>query len=159
MRRLGYRKSKNGCLQCKQRRVKCDEKIPCSACARHSLRCSLQDVNKPSKATKIPHSVPSPEPPSQLSSAASDAESTSTDGFPFLSAFSGGCFSTGESNGTRDMELIHHYTATGYLAISSAKTTRDTLQHTLYISPTFTPRLDVSTGTSPRSTRMSLSKG
>ncbi|RMJ16534.1 hypothetical protein CDV36_003796 [Fusarium kuroshium] len=29
------------------------------------------------------------------------------------------------------MELIHHYTVTGYLAISSAKTTRDTLQHTV----------------------------
>ncbi|KAG7426317.1 Sterol uptake control protein 2 [Fusarium oxysporum f. sp. raphani] len=41
MKRLGYRKSRTGCLRCKERRVKCDEKRPCSACVRHEVLCSL----------------------------------------------------------------------------------------------------------------------
>ncbi|KAK3948966.1 hypothetical protein QBC32DRAFT_45527 [Pseudoneurospora amorphoporcata] len=39
--RLGYKKSRNGCLRCKARRVKCDENKPCSACQRHGVLCSL----------------------------------------------------------------------------------------------------------------------
>ncbi|CRK42669.1 hypothetical protein BN1723_019031 [Verticillium longisporum] len=29
--RLGYKKSRGGCARCKRRRVKCDEKRPCTA--------------------------------------------------------------------------------------------------------------------------------
>ncbi|KAH7012739.1 uncharacterized protein B0I36DRAFT_389643, partial [Microdochium trichocladiopsis] len=43
MPRLGAIKSRNGCEKCKQRRVKCDEKVPCSACTRHGIRCTLLD--------------------------------------------------------------------------------------------------------------------
>ncbi|KAH8885308.1 hypothetical protein GQ53DRAFT_660067 [Thozetella sp. PMI_491] len=52
--RLGSRKSRNGCLQCKARRVKvssaplfsaesfqCDEQVPCGNCTRHDAQCSL----------------------------------------------------------------------------------------------------------------------
>ncbi|OHE92573.1 hypothetical protein CORC01_12152 [Colletotrichum orchidophilum] len=41
MPRLGYKKSRGGCARCKQRRVKCDESKPCSACIRHNTQCSL----------------------------------------------------------------------------------------------------------------------
>ncbi|OCK93414.1 uncharacterized protein K441DRAFT_638462 [Cenococcum geophilum 1.58] len=41
MPRLGHKKSRNGCAQCKTRHVKCDEKRPCSGCSRHGVRCSL----------------------------------------------------------------------------------------------------------------------
>ena len=64
MPRLGHKKSRNGCRQCKRRHVKvcrcvgprpfgaensrvddaprqCDEKKPCSNCARHGVECSL----------------------------------------------------------------------------------------------------------------------
>ncbi|KAK0724050.1 hypothetical protein B0H67DRAFT_481487 [Lasiosphaeris hirsuta] len=37
--RLGYTKSRAGCLRCKQRR--CDETRPCKACVRHGVQCSL----------------------------------------------------------------------------------------------------------------------
>ncbi|KAL0943045.1 fungal Zn binuclear cluster domain-containing protein [Colletotrichum truncatum] len=47
MKRLGYRKSRNGCLRCKERRVKCDENKPCSACVRHGLPCSLENAGAP----------------------------------------------------------------------------------------------------------------
>lgn len=41
MPQLGSRKSRLGCRQCKQRRVKCDECIPCGACLRRNDECSL----------------------------------------------------------------------------------------------------------------------
>ncbi|KAF2851537.1 hypothetical protein T440DRAFT_394583 [Plenodomus tracheiphilus IPT5] len=41
MPRLGHKKSRLGCRQCKARHVKCDELKPCSNCARHKVPCSL----------------------------------------------------------------------------------------------------------------------
>ncbi|KAG7409415.1 hypothetical protein Forpe1208_v011783 [Fusarium oxysporum f. sp. rapae] len=41
--RLGFRKSRNGCSRCKKRRVKCDEAVPCTACIRHDKACSLEN--------------------------------------------------------------------------------------------------------------------
>ncbi|KAI3334292.1 hypothetical protein F4824DRAFT_468350 [Ustulina deusta] len=41
--RLYHKKSRTGCLRCKQRRVKCDELHPsCSSCARHLVECVYQ---------------------------------------------------------------------------------------------------------------------
>lgn len=78
MKRLGFTKSRNGCQRCKKRRVKvritlwrtlcqisrpgtnrswilqCDEQVPCSACRRHSLTCSL--APEPVAATRKPSS-------------------------------------------------------------------------------------------------------
>ncbi|KAK0648483.1 hypothetical protein B0T16DRAFT_325839 [Cercophora newfieldiana] len=48
--RLGYTKSRNGCLRCKQRRVKCDEQRPCRACVRHGVECSLLSSRSSSEA-------------------------------------------------------------------------------------------------------------
>ncbi|KAK6218537.1 c6 zinc finger domain-containing protein [Colletotrichum tabaci] len=39
--RIGHKKSRNGCQQCKKRRVKCDESRPCRNCVRHNVKCSL----------------------------------------------------------------------------------------------------------------------
>ncbi|EMC97203.1 hypothetical protein BAUCODRAFT_121704 [Baudoinia panamericana UAMH 10762] len=39
--RLGHKKSRKGCAQCKRRHVKCDEEAPCSNCVRHGVPCSL----------------------------------------------------------------------------------------------------------------------
>ncbi|KAH6687923.1 hypothetical protein F5X68DRAFT_7380 [Plectosphaerella plurivora] len=41
MARLGHKKSRAGCIRCKQRKIKCDEKRPCGACAKHDMTCSL----------------------------------------------------------------------------------------------------------------------
>ncbi|KAL5610302.1 hypothetical protein FOVSG1_004983 [Fusarium oxysporum f. sp. vasinfectum] len=43
--RIGFRKSRNGCLRCKKRKVKCDEKVPCTSCVRHRIPCSLDDAS------------------------------------------------------------------------------------------------------------------
>ncbi|KXS97963.1 hypothetical protein AC578_3111 [Pseudocercospora eumusae] len=39
--RVGHKKSRNGCAQCKRRHVKCNEEAPCSNCLRHGVACSL----------------------------------------------------------------------------------------------------------------------
>ncbi|KAK7533169.1 uncharacterized protein J3D65DRAFT_72263 [Phyllosticta citribraziliensis] len=68
MPRLGHKKSRNGCVQCKRRRVKCDEQRPCSHCARHGVECSLTQDGVP----------PPPPPPQRASySAASQASGDS----------------------------------------------------------------------------------
>ncbi|KAM0473428.1 hypothetical protein ACHAPX_008175 [Trichoderma viride] len=42
-----HHKSKRGCLQCRKRRVKCDEKLPtCSACIRRQESCSFSTVSR-----------------------------------------------------------------------------------------------------------------
>ncbi|KAK1242530.1 hypothetical protein MKX08_005342 [Trichoderma sp. CBMAI-0020] len=42
-----HHKSKRGCLQCRKRRVKCDEKLPtCSACIRRQESCSFKPVTR-----------------------------------------------------------------------------------------------------------------
>ncbi|EPE31928.1 Zn2/Cys6 DNA-binding protein [Glarea lozoyensis ATCC 20868] len=51
--RKSHRKSRNGCQNCKQRKIKCDEKKPqCANCSRHSVHCryphgSPQHVSSP----------------------------------------------------------------------------------------------------------------
>ena len=60
--RLAHRKSRRGCLRCKERKVKCDEKAPtCGACDRHGVACTYPDLvrfNQPSKL--VSRNPPSP---------------------------------------------------------------------------------------------------
>ncbi|EKV09145.1 hypothetical protein PDIG_57010 [Penicillium digitatum PHI26] len=41
--RRSHRKSRNGCPQCKARRIKCDEQCPCTNCTKHAIHCSYVD--------------------------------------------------------------------------------------------------------------------
>ncbi|KAJ0296829.1 hypothetical protein COL516b_011214 [Colletotrichum fioriniae] len=68
--RIGHKKSRNGCQQCKKRRVKCDESRPCRNCVRHDVKCSL--VLTPF-APQLPAVTESPKPNQ-------DAASTATPG-------------------------------------------------------------------------------
>ncbi|GAB1316845.1 hypothetical protein MFIFM68171_07055 [Madurella fahalii] len=62
--RLGYTKSRTGCLRCKQRRVKCDENRPCKACVRHGIECSLvsgePNANQPAASSPLTATSPAP---------------------------------------------------------------------------------------------------
>ncbi|AEO67455.1 uncharacterized protein THITE_2144812 [Thermothielavioides terrestris NRRL 8126] len=81
--RLGYTKSRTGCLRCKQRR--CDETRPsCRACVRHGLECSLaaQPNTQPASAptplpgpTSPPATAPHPAPAPPRRSRARPADS------------------------------------------------------------------------------------
>ncbi|KAI1338988.1 hypothetical protein F5Y15DRAFT_384360 [Xylariaceae sp. FL0016] len=58
--RRAHTKSRGGCTLCKAKKVKCDEKRPCSYCAKKLLRCSLDD--EASEATTLsPPSASRPE--------------------------------------------------------------------------------------------------
>ncbi|KAF6811572.1 C6 zinc finger domain-containing protein [Colletotrichum musicola] len=83
-RRLGHKKSRNGCQRCKARRVKCDENRPCHRCVAHAAHCSLLDP--PSGAPLTPPATAKPQQylPIHASTApartASDASLTPTAG-------------------------------------------------------------------------------
>ncbi|PVH95735.1 hypothetical protein DM02DRAFT_139248 [Periconia macrospinosa] len=115
MPRLGHKKSRNGCKQCKARHVKCDENRPCSNCSRHGVLCSLIDPNAPpvpsqaqggtantvrktpSKAQLVQQTKKEPSEESSSSQTASlgyvlnspdeSSPSSSSDSFPFITKF------------------------------------------------------------------------
>ncbi|KAF3770771.1 hypothetical protein M406DRAFT_326195 [Cryphonectria parasitica EP155] len=56
--RRAHTKSKNGCLQCKAGKVKCDEKIPCSRCVRRGDECSRAQPNSSEASVTSASSTP-----------------------------------------------------------------------------------------------------
>ncbi|KAH7009028.1 C6 zinc finger domain-containing protein [Ilyonectria destructans] len=108
--RLGHKKSRRGCQRCKKRRVKCDEKKPCTACINHGVTCSLTEDfgDSPLAASKsnAPLGKTNTSPKIRVSSPADPClhfgqrlTSSATD-----SVFRG--------TWAIDLELIHHFTAT-----------------------------------------------
>ncbi|KAL6707023.1 hypothetical protein ACN47E_004973 [Coniothyrium glycines] len=52
LKRKAHRKSRNGCIACKQRRIKCSEEKPkCSHCVRHDVACIYKILDAPQRAT------------------------------------------------------------------------------------------------------------
>ncbi|KAK1830463.1 hypothetical protein QBC39DRAFT_391922 [Podospora conica] len=135
--RLGYTKSRTGCLRCKQRRVKCDENRPCKACQRHGVDCSL--VSGPSRQGESPQtpaqsaaadsprsrstSLPPPSAASSHSSpfasshpspvpikTESSHQATSTETLPHFDKFAPTPSHADQENWVADLELLHHFT-------------------------------------------------
>ncbi|EPE10904.1 c6 zinc finger domain-containing protein [Ophiostoma piceae UAMH 11346] len=136
MPRLGYSKSRTGCRKCRQRRVKCDEKRPCTACKRHDVPCSLvTDAETPCSDTSPARSVqrsqtPSlPSPPSTESSARLSGDSV----VPLVTSPPTAVAdvtspSDQEREWVADMELMHHYCTTAYNTLPRAATIGRTWQ-------------------------------
>ncbi|EMT68817.1 hypothetical protein FOC4_g10004905 [Fusarium odoratissimum] len=112
MKRLGYRKSRTGCLRCKERRVKCDEKRPCSACVRHEVLCSLSDSPPDAEHSSEPSLPPGKE---QEDGAYNGHE----DPFSFFAALFSNLILGERANWASDMELMHHYTSISYATLSN----------------------------------------
>ncbi|KAI0422169.1 hypothetical protein F5X98DRAFT_327087 [Xylaria grammica] len=76
--RLYHKKSRTGCLRCKQRRVKCDELRPsCSSCSRHMVECVYQTQSLASANAKASSlSQVETKPPSHSAASATSAGST-----------------------------------------------------------------------------------
>ncbi|KAH7153433.1 hypothetical protein EDB81DRAFT_868488 [Dactylonectria macrodidyma] len=112
--RCGHSKSRNGCTNCKRRRVKCDEMHPvCSNCQRHEFACSLSQAEAPSAIrTELPYIttlVADLNPPSK--GFHSDKERTST---PLLPSYQPAPSTyldplPPEELSRRSLELMHHY--------------------------------------------------
>ncbi|KAK9382923.1 uncharacterized protein V2V93DRAFT_363837 [Kockiozyma suomiensis] len=85
--RRSHLKSRNGCLICKRRKIKCDEMRPqCRNCVRHNVICSFAggEVVPTSPAPSTPsltHASPSSNPMHQPFSASTTPSSTSTSSY------------------------------------------------------------------------------
>ncbi|KAF2166834.1 hypothetical protein M409DRAFT_66395 [Zasmidium cellare ATCC 36951] len=123
--RVGHKKSRKGCAQCKRRHVKCNEEAPCSNCVRHGVACSLaggpyvprEDAKARRKSTaSSDHTNPSRT--ASLEASVNNTGSTSAVESP--SAPSPFTVLTGlidrpisgpgqEQNWQLDLQLMHHY--------------------------------------------------
>ncbi|KAH6644080.1 hypothetical protein C7974DRAFT_371236 [Boeremia exigua] len=123
MPRLGSKKSRHGCKQCKARRVKCDENRPCGACAKYRVECSLLEGSLSERAdvSRTP-SAGSPNGDTMDTSTTASASPPAASATPSLTfnhhydhlltcpeATSGGWMP--------DLELMHHYTAHAYMTM------------------------------------------
>ncbi|WPH00739.1 Hypothetical protein R9X50_00356900 [Acrodontium crateriforme] len=115
--RVGHKKSRKGCAQCKKRHVKCNEEAPCSNCVRHKVACSLAG------GPHVTREDAKPRPPSVTSSSSrshstshkpgDSSRSTSPFHAPYA-AITGSIdrsMSEADMTGARalDVELMHHY--------------------------------------------------
>lgn len=102
--RLAHTKSRNGCLRCKQRKVKCDENRPsCLSCSRHHVKCQYP--------TKSPTTVKSP----------------TTDSEPDLDKLL-----TSEQRRQLELQLLHYFGSTMVWTLGSSTSLlgRETWAHT-----------------------------
>ncbi|KAL4879316.1 hypothetical protein BJY04DRAFT_229107 [Aspergillus karnatakaensis] len=107
--RRSHKKSRNGCEQCKQRRVKCDEDIPCANCSRRGMECSYE--NRSSSTPRGRQNDVGTAPNTQRSRrACSSPRPPSEDPFGLLAQrISEGSFIPHEWT-AQDAELMHHFT-------------------------------------------------
>ncbi|KAI9933810.1 hypothetical protein ASPWEDRAFT_311930 [Aspergillus wentii DTO 134E9] len=116
--RRSHTKSRNGCQQCKLRRIKCDEQPPqCSNCARRQIECDLTH-RRPSPAFSASASTPS-------------SATTSFNNPPTPSPSTLTAASTSSALDIPDLELLHHYTTVTYKTLPSGASSD---QHALWQS-------------------------
>ncbi|KAK7532540.1 hypothetical protein IWX50DRAFT_659895 [Phyllosticta citricarpa] len=102
--RRTHKKTRTGCAQCKQRRVKCDELKPtCSNCLKRSTVCSLQFSVPNLPYNNAPRSGPSSSTASQTANR-SPTNLAPSPSSRYDSPNSLACFTA------EDMEILHHYT-------------------------------------------------
>ncbi|RMJ26454.1 hypothetical protein PHISP_02663 [Aspergillus sp. HF37] len=121
--RRAHTKSRNGCDQCKKRRVKCNEQgPPCSNCVSRELHCSYSKaptVRSPANTQSgSPAAVPSPRnlpgPASPLPAAVPSPGNLPGPASP-LSAAASKC--SPKSFGIRDLELMHKFSTDTYRSL------------------------------------------
>ncbi|KAL3452705.1 hypothetical protein BJX65DRAFT_302614 [Aspergillus insuetus] len=109
--RRAHRKSKAGCLQCKRRKVKCDEVKPvCRNCARHKVACSFRGLGL-SNLTGSCDPLPDASSPVTQAVAAVEDQIHQDTNQPHLRVI--------PTQPLFDMELLHHYTTSTSYTLSS----------------------------------------
>ncbi|KFA81140.1 hypothetical protein S40288_01004 [Stachybotrys chartarum IBT 40288] len=110
--RRPHSKSRRGCVNCKRRKVKCDEKAPvCFNCDRHGVPCSLSSTDSvpgtphDAKSPRQPHLAPlAPRPPPETTfPSPADSSPANADREHVTAPF------PAEVMGQRALELMHHY--------------------------------------------------
>ncbi|KAF2788656.1 hypothetical protein K505DRAFT_255029 [Melanomma pulvis-pyrius CBS 109.77] len=120
MARLGSKKSRNGCQQCKARRVKCDENRPCGNCSKYHVECSLLSANaSPGRQPRTPSigesSSTTPGPSNDISASPDPAARARAPSSSYAPTSAPLDDVTG--SWMQDLELMHHYTAHAYLTM------------------------------------------
>ncbi|KAF2635201.1 hypothetical protein P280DRAFT_511309 [Massarina eburnea CBS 473.64] len=121
MPRLGSKKSRGGCQQCKIRRVKCDESRPCANCTRYNADCSLLagppsvgSVNRSSSYSRGRSSHEASVSPAPSSNTGVTYGAGRSVNLPLAEEASGGWM--------EDLELMHHFTAHAHTTIPGPAT-------------------------------------
>ncbi|KAA8649596.1 hypothetical protein EYZ11_005954 [Aspergillus tanneri] len=110
--RRAHTKSRNGCDQCKRRRVKCDEKgPPCTNCVSRELPCSYMRV--PTSRFNTTPSSASPA-PVQLLSHVTQLPDAGSRASPIT-----GTISPPTLSRLRELELMHKYSTETYQSLSN----------------------------------------
>ncbi|KAJ5773860.1 transcriptional regulator family: Fungal Specific TF [Penicillium paradoxum] len=115
--RRSHRKSRTGCLQCKKRKVKCDESQPCCRnCEKHGVVCSFTSLStvlstKKADSAESPVSLSGPE---SIASGRAPAAPVIPQLLPSLSSL--GPFPS--TLAVFDLELLHHWTTSTCYTLS-----------------------------------------
>ncbi|KAK9372449.1 uncharacterized protein V1513DRAFT_460580 [Lipomyces chichibuensis] len=148
--RRSHTKSRLGCLQCKKRRVKCDEKMPrCDSCAKHNIACrytgssvnrlllsrtvysdnqqSLDTEERSSSESSFfsPNSIYSQSHLSTGGSRLSTTSPSSLEPLDILSKMIGRNPQYTSDLYMRDLELMHHYSTQTYRTWSDVPETQE----------------------------------
>jgi hypothetical protein len=134
--RLGFTKSRRGCIRCKQRRVKvglllgphyhsishrvdgplrinkCDENLPCAACLRHGLEC-IRSEGPSARGRSSNSTRRSGRPKEQVTATSSHSPDTPIEPDPLASLSIFGAKETVLESGSQwrtDLRLMNHYT-------------------------------------------------
>ncbi|KAH7015867.1 C6 zinc finger domain-containing protein [Ilyonectria destructans] len=104
--RRSHKKSRNGCKDCKRRKVKCDEVYPsCFHCSRQNLRCSLSDREQESRhVTSVSAGSRGPATPNLPATPLDDSIPLYDEHIPLEIPAS-----PSSSSNMRELELMHHY--------------------------------------------------
>ncbi|CZR62697.1 related to regulatory protein involved in control of sterol uptake [Phialocephala subalpina] len=120
--RKSHRKSRNGCLNCKRRRIKCNEERPqCGNCLKHSDRCSFLEAAHTSSSTgahreRLAHHeiAQSASPQMNGVSYGSPASFSGTNG-----TSEGRVFGQSHVLNITDLELLHNYNTSTAATLSN----------------------------------------
>ncbi|PYI09286.1 C6 transcription factor [Aspergillus sclerotiicarbonarius CBS 121057] len=118
--RRAHTKSRNGCDQCKSRRVKCDEGCPCANCVKRHLSCTFErrpPQPGPSPVSQSDQSSDSPALSLRTDHAISSFQQQVADASGFLREW-----------GAQDPELMHHYCIYTSKTMSDRESIRDVWQ-------------------------------
>ncbi|KAI7159154.1 hypothetical protein KC349_g4425 [Hortaea werneckii] len=121
--RRPHNKSRNGCRNCKKRRVKCDESQPrCNQCSKFSIRCDFEPTAHNDTSTASPESEPSgPRRRGRPRKNWKTETSTPPPCPPTLSATPDIGKSDEYTLNADDLELLHHYTTVTYKTLSDER--------------------------------------
>ncbi|KAF7587443.1 hypothetical protein BBP40_007214 [Aspergillus hancockii] len=108
MPRRTHTKSRNGCDQCKKRRVKCDERgPPCSNCITRELRCTYLNIPTPRSLGNSSSASPNSNYPGQCHTPDAFSHSFASPTIPVPSTWSR----------NRELELMHKFSTDTYQSL------------------------------------------